>query len=153
MRWLELKIPPLLVVLGFGLSMYGASWLLPKASFTMPRQHVVSLVLVILGLVTVASGVFAFRRKKTTVDPRTPDKASSVVNIGIYRLTRNPMYLGMLLLLIAWALFLANFVAIALLLGFVAYMTQFQIKPEERLLREKFGGEYEEFLTRVRRWI
>jgi len=153
MYWLELKIPPLLIVLAFGVVMYVASWLIPAASFGMPGQPYVSLVFALLGVVTVASGVLAFRRKKTTVDPRFPDKASSVVNIGIYRFTRNPMYLGMLLLLTAFALFLANLIAILLLAGFVVYMTLFQIKPEERMLLAKFGAEYEEFLSRVRRWI
>ncbi|HQZ81926.1 MAG TPA: isoprenylcysteine carboxylmethyltransferase family protein [Pyrinomonadaceae bacterium] len=153
MRWLELKIPPLLIVLGFGLAMYGASWSLPVTNFEMPGRPYVSLAFAILGVATVASGVIAFRSKKTTVDPRFPDKASSVVTIGIYRITRNPMYLGMLFLLTAWALFLANFIVIILLAGFVVYMTLFQIKPEERILRSKFGAEYEEFLSRVRRWI
>lgn len=153
MRWLELKIPPLLVVIGFGLAMYGAIWLLPPVNFAMPGQPYVSWIFAVLGGVTVVSGILAFRSMKTTVDPRSPEKASSVVKSGIYRVTRNPMYLGMLLLLTAWALHLANFVAIALLAGFVVYMTLFQIKPEERILREKFGVEYEEFLSQVRRWI
>ncbi|MBV6496450.1 MAG: isoprenylcysteine carboxylmethyltransferase family protein [Acidobacteria bacterium ACB1] len=153
MRWLELKIPPLLVVIGFGLAMYGASWLFPHTSFAMPGQPFVSWIFEALGGVTIVSGVLAFRSMKTTVDPRSPEKASSVVKIGIYRLTRNPMYLGMLLLLAAWAFYLANFIAILLLAGFVLYMTQFQIKPEERILSEKFGAEYEEFLSEVRRWI
>ncbi|MEZ5421527.1 MAG: isoprenylcysteine carboxylmethyltransferase family protein [Pyrinomonadaceae bacterium] len=153
MRWLELKVPPLLVVIGFGLAMYGVSWLFPQASFAMPGQPFVSWIFEVLGGVTIVSGILAFRSMKTTVDPRSPEKASSVVKIGIYRLTRNPMYMGMLLLLTAWALYLANFMAILLLAGFVLYMTQFQIKPEERILREKFGAEYEEFLSEVRRWI
>lgn len=153
MRWLELRIPPLLVVIGFGLAMYGASWLLPQTNFAMPGQPYLSWIFAVFGGVTIVSGILAFRRMKTTVDPRSPEKASSVVKVGIYRITRNPMYLGMLLLLTAWAFYLANVIAILLLAGFVLYMTQFQIKPEERILREKFGVEYEEFLTKVRRWI
>lgn len=153
MRWLELRIPPLLVVIGFGLAMYGASWLLPQTNFAMPGQPYLSWIFAVLGGVTIVSCILAFRRMKTTVDPRSPEKASSVVKVGIYRITRNPMYLGMLLLLTAWAFYLANVIAILLLAGFVLYMTQFQIKPEERILREKFGVEYEEFLTKVRRWI
>ena len=153
MRWLELKIPPLIVVIGFALMMLVACWLLPTANFLMPAQPYFSLFVAGIGILAVVSGFLAFRRSGTTVDPMSPDKASSVVRSGIYRLTRNPMYLGMLLILTAWSLYLANFVSVFLLAGFVVFMTQFQIKPEERILRDKFGDEYEEFRSRVRRWI
>ena len=153
MRWLELKIPPLIVVIGFALMMFGAYWLLPTANFVMPVQPYVSLFAAGLGILAVVSGFLAFRRSGTTVDPMSPDKASSVVRSGIYRITRNPMYLGMLLILTAWSLYLANALSILLLAGFVGYMTQFQIKAEERILRSKFGKDYEELLSSVRRWI
>lgn len=153
MRWLELKIPPLIVVIGFALMMFGAYWLLPAANFVMPAQPYVSLFAAGLGILAVVSGFLAFRRSGTTVDPMSPDKASSVVRSGIYRITRNPMYLGMLLILTAWSLYLANALSILLLAGFVGYMTQFQIKAEERILRSKFGKDYEELLSSVRRWI
>ncbi|HMU34377.1 MAG TPA: isoprenylcysteine carboxylmethyltransferase family protein [Pyrinomonadaceae bacterium] len=153
MRWLELKIPPLIVVIGFALMMFGSCWLLPAANFVMPAQPYFSLFVAGVGILAIVSGFLAFRRGGTTVDPMSPDKASSVVRSGIYRLTRNPMYLGMLLILTAWSLYLANFVSVFLLAGFVVFMTQFQIKPEERILRSKFGKDYEDLLSSVRRWI
>ena len=82
-----------------------------------------------------------------------PDSTSSLVVSGIYGYTRNPMYLGFLLVLLAWAIFLSNFVALALLPAFVVYMNHFQIGPEERALGSLFAQEYQAYLARVRRWI
>ncbi len=82
-----------------------------------------------------------------------PDTASSVVTAGIYRATRNPMYLGLALALAGWAMYLSNLVALLIVPAFVAYMTQFQIKPEERTLLAKFGPGFAAYMAAVRRWI
>lgn len=82
-----------------------------------------------------------------------PDNAAKLVTIGIYRVSRNPMYLGMLLFLLAWALFLSNYAALFPPVLFVISMTLFQIKPEEKTLHNKFGPEYDDYSRRVRRWI
>jgi protein-S-isoprenylcysteine O-methyltransferase Ste14 len=82
-----------------------------------------------------------------------PDTTKSIVRDGIYRYTRNPMYLGFALILAGWAIFLANMASLLMLPAFVAYMTQFQIKPEERALLARFGPDYAEYMAKVRRWV
>jgi protein-S-isoprenylcysteine O-methyltransferase Ste14 len=106
-----------------------------------------------LGIAAALAGVVAFRRARTTVNPLHPEKATAVVDSGIFRFSRNPMYLGMLLALVAWAIYLANPVTLAGPVLFVLYMNRFQIGPEERALSGIFGGPYREYLGRVRRWI
>ena len=82
-----------------------------------------------------------------------PGETTALVAVGVYKLTRNPMYLGMLLMLIGWAIFLSNVVAFAFLPVFVLYINRFQIEPEERVLALKFGSEFAAYQTRVRRWL
>ena len=150
---LELKIPPLLVMLLLGLVM----WLIAKAVPALTHEYgaarFVATGLLIAGLGVIAAGVWAFRRAQTTVDPTRPGNASAVVTGGIYRFTRNPMYLGMLLVLLAWAAVLSNVLAAAVAPLFILYMNRFQIAPEERFLREKFGAPYEAYRRAVRRWL
>jgi protein-S-isoprenylcysteine O-methyltransferase Ste14 len=99
------------------------------------------------------AGIFAFRRAKTTVNPMTPQRTSSLVTSGVYRVTRNPMYVGLLFVLVGWAVFLS---AVWPLLGpvvFVYYIGRFQIAPEEQALAELFGSEYSAYKSGVRRWL
>ena len=97
--------------------------------------------------------MLGFRRAKTTVNPLKPDAASALVVRGVYRWTRNPMYLAMLLLLIAWVCIVSNWAALAMLPLFVAYLNRFQIGPEERALQARFGAEFESYRRQVRRWL
>jgi protein-S-isoprenylcysteine O-methyltransferase Ste14 len=106
-----------------------------------------------IGLGICVVGVAAFRKAKTTVNPVQAHNASSLVRHGIYRYTRNPMYLGMLLVLAGWAAFLANPGALVFLPLFVGFMNRFQIQPEERILASLFGVEYASYLAQVRRWL
>ena len=90
---------------------------------------------------------------ETPLDPVHIDRASTLVTSGVYRVTRNPMYLGLTVLLLAWAVFLA---APWTLLGpvvFALFISRFQIAPEEHAMREKFGVQYEAYAARVRRWL
>ena len=153
MQWLELKIPPVLVWLVMAGAMLGVSYSAPRLSFTLARSSAIALALVTLGGALAAAGVMAFRARRTTVNPLTPSASSSVVASGVYRISRNPMYLGFLLALAGWAVYLSHAGAVMLLPAFVAYMTQFQIKPEERTLLAKFGSEFAQYMSHVRRWI
>lgn len=153
MRWLELKIPPLLVWLIFAGSMLGVAYSAPTLSFKRAGSSALALALAALGAAVAIAGVIAFRNKRTTVNPLNPSASSSVVSRGVYRLSRNPMYLGFLLALAGWAVYLSNAGAALFLPAFVAYMTQYQIKPEERALLAKFGPEFAQYLSRVRRWL
>src|SRR5262245_11402637 len=135
MQSLELKIPPPVVTLVFAGAMFGVARFVPSLSFVLPGRSIIALTLVVLGVVVSAAGVIAFRKQRTTINPLTPDRSTSIVSSGIYRVSRNPMYLGFLLMLAGWAAYLSNVGAALLLVGFVAYLTQYQIKPEERILR------------------
>ena len=153
MQRLELKIPPLLVWLVIAGAMLGVAYSAPRLSFTLAGSSVIALALVALGGALAFAGVIAFRDKRTTVNPLTPTASSSVVSSGVYRFSRNPMYLGFLLALAGWAVYLSNAGAALLLPAFVAYMTQHQIKPEERALLAKFGSEFAQYMSQVRLWL
>lgn len=109
--------------------------------------------LALCGLGCDLAGLWAFRRHRTTVNPLRPGKASAVVQDGIYRFTRNPMYVGMALLLTAWVTGLGAPLGLLALALFVAFITRFQIQPEERALQAKFGADYAAYCARVRRWL
>jgi protein-S-isoprenylcysteine O-methyltransferase Ste14 len=153
MRVLELKIPPVAVFLVAGAGMWLLSKVTPTLDFALPYAVIVAAVIAAAGLLVAISGVRHFHSVSTTVNPMKPDEASSMVSSGVYRFTRNPMYLGLAACVLAWGIFLQNVAAILCLVLFVAYMTQFQIKPEERALQSIFGDEYSRYRSQVRRWI
>jgi protein-S-isoprenylcysteine O-methyltransferase Ste14 len=153
MQWLELKIPPLFVWVVFAAAMLGVTYVAPGLSFVLAGSSAIALAVTVLGVALAFAGVIAFRHHRTTVNPLTPNASSSVVSSGVYRLTRNPMYLGFLLALAGWAVYLSNAGAAVLVGIFAAYLTQYQIKPEERALLAKFGAEFAGYMSRVRRWL
>ena len=149
---LETKIPPPLVALLFAGAMLALARFVP-AGFAWRGDGRVASGIALLGVVTAASGMLAFRRARTTINPVDPGKASSIVTTGVYGITRNPMYLGLTLVLTAWAFQLGSALTIVGPILFVAYITRFQIIPEERILITIFGDAYAEYTRRVRRWI
>jgi len=153
MSVLELKVPPPIVALVLALLMWMTPAVAGLVQIPYPARVLCAVVLVCIGQGIGIAGVFAFRRAKTTENPINASLASSLVTQGVYRYTRNPMYLGFLLTLLAWAMFLANPFAVLWVVVFVLYITRFQIIPEERALTSLFGAEYEAYKGRVRRWI
>jgi protein-S-isoprenylcysteine O-methyltransferase Ste14 len=153
MRSLELKLPPVPLTAIFAAAMFGVSAVTPAARFMIPGRTGIATGLALLAAVMALAGVHAFRVNKTTVNPLNPGAASAVVSSGVYRYSRNPMYLGFLLALAAWAIYLSNALAAVFLPAFVAYMNRFQIKPEERRLLAKFGPAFSQYLAAVRRWV
>ena len=153
MSSLETKVPPPAVAAAVALAMWGVSRLAPLLPVPSALRLGVAAGIALMGLAFSAAGILAFRRSRTTVNPTTPDKATSLVSSGVYRITRNPMYLGLLLELLGLAAFLANPLALLLVPAFVLYINRFQIKPEERTLSALFGGEYGAYQERVRRWL
>lgn len=153
MTSLELKIPPDFVFLFFGAVIWATSNFFPSLNISFSGNFWFALVFAIIGGLIVIAGIVEFQRVKTTVNPLNPDLASRVVTSGIYRFTRNPMYLGMFLLLTAFAIIYLNILSPLLLIGFVLYMNRFQIIPEEKALTEKFGDEYVKYKRSVSRWI
>lgn len=149
---LELKVPPLALVFLFGALM----WLVSTYSvftITLPWRSALALIFYTGGSAIVLAGVLTFRRMKTTVNPLTPEATTTMVTSGIYRFTRNPMYLGFLFGLVGWAIALSNLPAFAFLPLFVWYMNRFQILPEERALSSKFPEAFTLYKRSVRRWL
>ncbi|TCS37068.1 phospholipid methyltransferase [Paucimonas lemoignei] len=133
--------------------MYAISQMLPAWRWDWPGSTAIGVAVVLIGIVLDFTGVLAFYRARTTINPLKPSGTSSIVQGGAYRFTRNPMYLGLLLVLTGYGLYLSHPLAFVVLPVFVAYLTRFQIIPEERILREKFGQAYVDYASRVRRWI
>jgi len=153
MRALELKIPPPAVAVLIAGAMWGISLVTPAIDLPRPVRLAAAIVIALAGGVVALSGAIAFRRAGTTVNPMKPHTASSLVTTGIYRITRNPMYVGDVFVLVAWAIFLSAPWTLAGAPAFVLYMNRFQIAPEERVLLAKFGANYSTYTAKVRRWL
>lgn len=153
MNSLELKIPPPVVALLLALLMWLTSRAVPPLEVPFALRVGAALVLAGIGQIITISGMVGFRCAKTTVNPMKPSAASSLVTRGVYRFTRNPMYLGLLLTLLGWAVFLSSPLAMLWLAVDVLYINRFQIAPEERVLTSLFGAEYAKYKSEVRRWL
>ena len=152
MRVLEHRIPPPLVGALMAALMWWVAELPPALPLSGGVRLALALPLAATGLAFDLLGLIAFRRSRTTVNPLQPQKASALVTGGVYRVTRNPMYVGMAFLLAGWAVYLASSWALLGPVVFIAYITRYQIAPEERVLRERFP-EFAAYAARVRRWL
>lgn len=153
MRALELKIPPPLVALLVAGAMWGISLFVSSLEVPASTRVVMAAALALAGGCVSLAGALAIRRAHTTVSAMKPETTSSLVCSGVYSVTRNPMYLGLLLVLIAWATLLSTAWAWSGPLAFVLYLNSFQILPEERVLYAMFGADYGAYTSRVRRWL
>jgi protein-S-isoprenylcysteine O-methyltransferase Ste14 len=149
---LEHRVPPPLVAIAAAVLMWGISRLVAPLADS-PLTTALAVLVALVGLGCAAAGLLAFSRARTTSNPFRPAEASALVTGGIYRFTRNPMYLGLLTVLLAWAIYLSSLAALVVLPLFVAYMNRFQIGPEERALSGLFGEQYAAYCGRVRRWL
>jgi len=150
---LALKVPPVVVLLVVLIAVYIHDQLFPLGNILGESRYMLAQVLFALAVFIAIAGIVSFKRAKTTVNPVQIEKASSLVTSGMFRITRNPMYLGMLLLVIGFAIRLDNPIALIWAVVFQQYMNRFQIFPEERMLAFLFGDAYENYMTRVRRWL
>lgn len=153
MGWLELKVPPPVVALAFGLLMWLASLLVAPVEVPLGYRAGVAAALATISVIVGLAGIISFLRARTTINPTKPGAASSMVTSGVFRLSRNPMYLGLLLCLLAWAVYLSSWLALLFVPLFVVYLNRFQIEPEERAMLALFGREYDSYKARVRRWL
>ena len=153
MQALELKVPPPVLMLLFAVTMWLLSMSAPPLTLALPWRIPVALILWSAGIAIALAGLFEFLRAKTTVNPLSPEAASAIVTSGIYRYSRNPMYVGLLLALLGWSVWLSHLLAFALLPFFILYINRFQIEPEERALSTKFGGLFRDYRRSVRRWL
>jgi len=150
---LDNKVPPPAVALLIAAAMWHLSAYKPALSLSAEMSEILILFLVIVGVSFDVCGLLAFRQLKTTINPMSPNKTSALVTDGIYRLSRNPMYVGLFLFLMAWAIQLSMLWPFIGPVLFVIYITRFQITPEERVMESKFGDEYLIYKNKVRRWL
>ncbi len=149
----NLKIPPVALGLIALVLIWLSSRYLPISHISFAFTSIVSLVIICIGVFVGVIAVAAFLKMRTTVDPRYPQKANTLVVIGIYKYSRNPMYLAITFILFGISLYLAALSSFLILILFVAYINRFQIIPEEQALEKKFGEQYSQYIKRVRRWI
>ena len=132
-------------------------WVVDKqgsgGQFQFEFQLPMAILIAISGVPLVITSMLEFRRASTTIDPFHPEEATSLVDGGVFRFSRNPMYVSLLLVLIGWSIWLGSLYNLAVLAMFVAYITVFQIKPEEAAMKTRFGEAYEKYCRNVRRWI
>ena len=153
MNSLELKIPPPAQFAITAAAMFGVSKIVPALKFTLTGSTILGIGLGIVGLSSAIMGVTQFKKAQTTPNPQALEKVSSMVTSGIYQYSRNPMYLGLVLILLGWALYLSHLLAFVLVQIFIVYIARFQIQPEESVLTKKFGQAYQNYCAKVRRWI
>lgn len=153
MRFLELKIPPPVVALICGAAMWSMAKITPALGVPQEVRWAFVGVFVLAGLAFDLRGLLAFLKARTSINPVAPHRASSLVTTGVYRYTRNPMYVGLVCLLVAVAIFLDAPVGWLGIGAFVLYINRFQVQPEEAALLQKFGDSYRTYCDQVRRWL
>ncbi len=150
---LELKIPPVIIVALFaGLTILAGynRWLM----FRYPKVFDFWVIApTVIGFIVALLGIIEFKKAQTTVDPTQPDKASKLVNSGVFKFTRNPMYLGMMLWSISIAFYAGSWLGFLSVVLCACYLTRYQILPEERIIEGLFKKDYVEYKNNVRRWI
>jgi protein-S-isoprenylcysteine O-methyltransferase Ste14 len=153
MSSLELRVPPPVVALVAAGLMWLASSLAAPAQIPFGARVSVAVILVCIGLAFGVTAMVTFRRARTTMSPLSPSTTSCLVTHGVFHITRNPMYVSLVMYLLAWAVYLSSWLALVVLPVFVLYLIRFQIRPEERALESLFGEAYTAYKQRVRRWL
>lgn len=148
---MDTKIPPPLVTLMFGLFIYFSRRIFPKIEIL--NSFYLGIFLLLLGLLILISAVQLFKKDKTTVNPLSPEQATKLVTGGIFKFSRNPMYLGMAFVLASMTVLFNIIGGIIFIALFCLYITKFQIIPEEKAMRELFGQDYDQYKKVTRRWI
>ncbi|WP_198912302.1 methyltransferase family protein [Parvularcula mediterranea] len=147
-----LLIPPAWFAIFF-MAIYFVGRAMPGATFRLPAEDAVAGLLTLAGIGIAVWALVQFRQQKTTFHPERPGAASALVTDGVYKVTRNPMYVGMALILLALALKLGSLLSLLLVPVFIGVITAVQIIPEERALTRLFGDEFEAFKRSTPRWL
>jgi protein-S-isoprenylcysteine O-methyltransferase Ste14 len=145
------KIPPPILVLILVSSNYFSSKKIDLIH--LPNQDLISIIILLIGILILINPIFKFIKSKTTIDPIKFKKVNKLIISGIYKYSRNPMYLGLLMIVISTSIFFLNIFSITTPLLFYCWINRFQIKREEIFLTEKFGEEYMSYKIKTRRWI
>jgi|TARA_B100000886_G_scaffold278899_1_gene202915 protein-S-isoprenylcysteine O-methyltransferase Ste14 len=146
-----IKIPPPILVLILITSNYFSQNRLEI--IYLPYKYSTSVLILLVGSLILINPVFKFIKSKTTVNPVKFKKVNKLVTSGIYKYSRNPMYLGMILIIISTSIFYLNYYSVVTPFIFYFWINRFQIKREEIFLKEKFGKEYLSYMSKTRRWI
>lgn len=148
-------IPPPLVLLICGALMWLTARIWPSVDFTFPYNTLVFWIVLLAGLSLLMAGVARIMKHKTVIHPDRDSlpKATVLVTTGVFRYTRNPIYLGMAIMLMAWTIYVENWLSAVVVIIFVAFITRYQIRPEEEVLEKIFGAEYVRYKKKVRRWV
>ncbi|MDZ7658303.1 isoprenylcysteine carboxylmethyltransferase family protein [Fodinibius sp.] len=150
---LELKIPPAIVTLIIAIAMWWIDQTLEYTWATFDTVLMIEFLFLGIGGFLGLAGLIQFYQSSTSIDPHKPGKTSRLVADGIYSISRNPMYLGLLFILAGYGFYLSNILTFLLLPLFVGYMNRYQIIPEEKVMEEKFGDDYLRYKSEVRRWL
>ena len=148
---MKTKIPPPIIALICIVINYLSTYLINPIKF--PNIEIIGGLILLLGVVTAVLATLLFKKDKTTVNPRDPEKTTTLVTNGIFSITRNPMYLGLFLSISSTILFFGSWFGIIILMFFIWYINKFQIIPEEEAMEKLFGNKYSEYRQKVRRWI
>ena len=148
---MKTKIPPPIIALICIVINYLSTYLINPIKFR--NIEIIGGLILLLGVATAVLATLLFKKDQTTVNPRNPEKTTTLVTNGIFSITRNPMYLGLFLSISSTILFFGSWFGIIILMFFVWYINKFQIIPEEEAMEKLFGGKYSEYRQKVRRWI
>lgn len=150
---LQLKIPPPVYALGVGFAMWTVNTYSPIIYWIASPWNKIGLVIIGLSFLLESSSLLLFLKKKTTPNPFKPENTNKLVTSGLYKYTRNPMYVGLLIILLGYAIWLGSATPFMVVPLFCWLITNMQIKPEEKILEEKFGQEYLDYKNKVKRWF
>ncbi len=145
-------IPPLQLIIS-ALLMLMVDYYFPTLYFTLPKSSISVFIILLVATIIGILALYDFYKHNTTYHPHTPEKTTTIVDTGIYAYSRNPMYLALVLVLIALSLYLKNFGCFTIIPVFIWYITQYQIKPEEQMLDKLFSKDYKAYCQKVRRWL
>ena len=145
------KIPPPILVLILVVANYFSSKKIDLIH--LPNQDLISILILLIGILILINPIFKFIKSKTTIDPIKFKKVNKLIISGIYKYSRNPMYLGLLMIVVSTSIFYLNIFSITTPFFFYFWISRFQIKREEIFLTEKFGKEYSLYKSKTRRWM
>ena len=148
---LKTKIPPPVIALFFIALQYLSTYLIP--AFRFDYQTILAVICLVAGFSPAGIAFFQFKNNDTTIDPRKPENSTELVVGGVFKYSRNPMYVGLTMVLVSASLFLGAWSGLVLIPVFILVINHLQILPEEEAMKKLFGEQYAEYCKNVRRWI
>ena len=150
---MKLLIPPPVYALIIGVLMWFLNRYFPIVHFIDSPWNKIGVAMIVVSAVSDFWSIFLFLKKHTTANPMKPENTTGIITKGLYKITRNPMYVGLLIILTGYAIWLGSLTPFFVLPLFYLLITEMQIKPEEEILERKFGQDYLNYKNSVRRWL